>query len=272
MIREIENLIQQKVETIEPLFVGLSNDHVVVNHTFFVRLEKKNGRKDVTPKEEAYVEKKYGSMFHPSFPTLFFDVQNNIKVSLYQPHFQEFSANNATQKQLIQIATLLKALHQQKEGLDQISSFAPLKRMQLYKEEAQVPSHPFENWIKENYPSFEQEQVICHHDVVPGNLLMIEDHIELIDFEYVGLDDPYFDLASFISENNIRDQQMIFFFLEAYFSHMPNEKEKEKFAYYLKLNDLLWYYWAKMMERKTQQEVYKEIAKEKEEHLRSPFL
>ena len=92
MIEEIENILHQKVETIEPLFVGLSNDHVLINHTFFVRIEKKNGRKDVTPKEEAWIEEKYGNLFHPSFPTLFFDVDKNIKISLYQPHFEEFSS------------------------------------------------------------------------------------------------------------------------------------------------------------------------------------
>jgi len=272
MIEKIENLIHQQVETIEPLFVGLTNDHVLINHTFFVRFEKKNGRKDVTPKDEAWIEEKYGNLFHPSFPTLFFDVNQNIKISLYQPHFIEFSSLKATKEQLTQIATLLKKLHEQKEGLDTISSFEPLKRMQLYQKEAQITAHPLESWIKENYPNFHQEQVICHHDVVPGNLLIVHNHIELIDFEYVGLDDPYFDLASFISENNIRDQQMIFFFLEAYFLRKLTKKEIEKFAYYLKLNDLLWYYWALMMKRKTHQEVYLEIAKEKEEHLRSPFL
>lgn len=41
MIEEIENILHQKVETIEPLFVGLSNDHVLINHTFFVRIEKR---------------------------------------------------------------------------------------------------------------------------------------------------------------------------------------------------------------------------------------
>lgn len=272
MIEEIENILHQKIETIEPLFVGLSNDHVLINHTFFVRIEKKNGRKDVTPKEEAWIEEKYGNLFHPSFPTLFFDVDKNIKISLYQPHFEEFSSLNATKEQLKQIATLLKRLHALKEGKDHLSSFEPLKRMHYYRNEAQVEPHPLEKDIEENYTKYDQDLVICHHDVVPGNLLIKDGHIELIDFEYVGLDDPYFDLASFISENNIRDQQMIFFFLASYFLRKPQEKEIEKFAYYLKLNDLLWYYWALMMERKTHQEIFQEIAKEKEEHLRSPFL
>jgi thiamine kinase-like enzyme len=38
--------------------------------------------------------------------------------------------------------------------------------------------------------------VACHNDLLPGNVLFEEDRVWLIDYEYAGNNDPYFDLAN----------------------------------------------------------------------------
>lgn len=58
---------------------------------------------------------------------------------------------------------------------------------------------------------------LCHHDLNPLNIIIENNKIFLIDFEAAALSDIYFDLASFIIEQQIpaRQQQ---FFLEQYFA------------------------------------------------------
>lgn len=46
----------------------------------------------------------------------------------------------------------------------------------------------------------ERRQVLCHNDLVAANIMALDHNnsIRFIDFEFAGLNDPYFDLASFI--------------------------------------------------------------------------
>lgn len=44
-------------------------------------------------------------------------------------------------------------------------------------------------------------KVLCHRDLVPENVLVTPDSVELIDFEYAAVTSPYWDLASFLTEN-----------------------------------------------------------------------
>ena len=44
------------------------------------------------------------------------------------------------------------------------------------------------------------ERVICHRDLLPENVLIGPDGVELIDFEYAAFTSPYWDLASFLTE------------------------------------------------------------------------
>jgi thiamine kinase-like enzyme len=40
------------------------------------------------------------------------------------------------------------------------------------------------------------QMVACHNDLLPGNVLFQEDRVWLIDYEYAGNNDPFFDLAN----------------------------------------------------------------------------
>ncbi len=66
--------------------------------------------------------------------------------------------------------------------------------------------------IIEKYP---KEYVLCHNDLNPKNILFTKE-IKLIDFEYAGINDKYFDLASVCVEFQLNDvMQKIF--IDAYF-------------------------------------------------------
>jgi thiamine kinase-like enzyme len=47
------------------------------------------------------------------------------------------------------------------------------------------------------------KQVLLHNDLVEGNILKTKEGIKLIDFEYCGVGNALFDVASFLTERKL---------------------------------------------------------------------
>jgi len=63
---------------------------------------------------------------------------------------------------------------------------------------------------------YDTEYVLSHHDLNPYNLIWQKRTVKLIDFEYAGVSDLYFDLASVSVEFSLSPEQELYF-LESYF-------------------------------------------------------
>ena len=85
----------------------------------------------------------------------------------------------------------------------------------------------------------------------------------LIDFEYAADNNPLFDLASFLSENDIEDEKTRRHFLKFYFNKRCDDKIYRRIVRLMALQDILWYYWAQMHYISSKQLVYKRIAHHK---------
>src|SRR3954451_5170766 len=67
------------------------------------------------------------------------------------------------------------------------------------------------------------ELVPAHNDLLTANFLLDGDHIQLIDWEYAGMGDRWFDLGNFAVNNELDDDQETQL-LEAYFGEPPDER------------------------------------------------
>jgi len=74
---------------------------------------------------------------------------------------------------------------------------------------------------------YPKEYVLCHNDLNPQNIFFAKD-AKLIDFEYGGINDRYFDLASVCVEYKL-GAQMQKVFLEAYFESEYNLDKLEAY-------------------------------------------
>ena len=99
------------------------------------------------------------------------------------------------------------------------------------------------------------KQVILHNDVVEGNLLKIEGKIKLIDFEYSGLGNPIFDLASFCTEREITKEQ-----IDLLLSLYKDNIDKDDFKIVCVFLQVFWARWALYKFDTTGKEIYKTIA------------
>lgn len=79
-----------------------------------------------------------------------------------------------------------------------------------------------------------RDQVLCHNDLQDANIILSETNkVYFIDFEYAGVNDLYYDFASF--ENNA------FKVFEHYFNKPINEEEKKHIMFYQIYQSLQWY-------------------------------
>ncbi len=88
--------------------------------------------------------------------------------------------------------------------------------------------------IQNQMPYFSKEFVLCHNDLNPQNILWQDNTPMLIDWEYSGVNDRYFDLASVIVEFGLSGEKMRQF-LENYFDGGQYNKTKlDSFIKYYK--------------------------------------
>jgi thiamine kinase-like enzyme len=67
------------------------------------------------------------------------------------------------------------------------------------------------------------EPVLCHNDLLAGNLLVDDERLQIVDWEYAGMGDRYFDLGN-LAVNNGLDADAQERLLTAYLGESPGER------------------------------------------------
>jgi thiamine kinase-like enzyme len=70
----------------------------------------------------------------------------------------------------------------------------------------------------------EHDPVPCHNDLLAANFIWDERRVRIVDWEYAGMGDRYFDLANFAINNGL-DQRAQHALLELYFAAPPSETQ-----------------------------------------------
>jgi thiamine kinase-like enzyme len=89
-------------------------------------------------------------------------------------------------------------------------------------DEALEAAHKIERAVRDQ-PG--HEPVPAHNDLLPANFLRDGDRMQLIDWEYAGMGDRWFDLGNFAVNNELDDDQEDQL-LEAYFGEAPDDRKR----------------------------------------------
>lgn len=193
-------------------------------------------------------------------PLTYYDTETGIKISPYIPNLDIFESHTATK--LKAIAITLKSLHQQPVVHHEFDIDRHYRYYRDHIQDALVDLGPYES-ILDRRRTFPYDGVLCHNDLVAGNICFQGEKNYLIDFEYAGDNDLYFDLMSVLSENKIDDPTLRLTFLETYFDSPLTRYQQDKLDCYEAVHNLLWCAWAQMSYNQTQQSIFKTIALEK---------
>ncbi len=251
----IHKILGTKIKSITPIHQGVSNTSYLVNDQYVVRIKGDKKDKFYKSKNEKEILHKTARLYLSELVT-YLDKDGN-KVSEYIPNTHTFTGEK---EEVISAAKMLKKLHNSTE--DTKVKFNPFKRYYYYKKKGKGEDYQHEDRVIENVKKLYKKYplVICHNDVVDNNLLYTKNASYLIDYEFAGKNIYLFDLASFISENQIKDKRKIKLFLSTYGFNESNINELIEMIRFL---NLLWYYWAKERYNTTRRKIFLQIAEDK---------
>ena len=117
----------------------------------------------------------------------------------------------------------------------------------------------FNAWMDYLFLNYPKELAPCHIDPKLNNFMKKGRKLYLIDWEYSGMADPYFDLANFSLTNNLSEaeEKML---LDTYFKVSGKEYEHAKFLLYKFATDYLWVYWHLIKMRENEMVEYNEMS------------
>ncbi len=199
-------------------------------------------------------------------PTITIDKTCKVTLAIKANTFENSSY---THEKLISFANTLKRFHGAK--LVSKNIFSPFKQLRKYEENIKfklVDYSEYESLVSKTKNYWEKaKKVFCHNDLVPGNILFAN-KCYIIDWEYSGMNDKLFDVASFINENNLKGTTAESIFLSWYFDSLDNDT-LNALDMYDKFQSLLWSAWANMMYDQTGNSEFLDIFNDKIQRLKS---
>ena len=249
--------------SIKPLNKGLTNYNVLVQvgqDRFIVRFPKADTAHVVNRKHEVKALALIAKT-DLDVETVYFDVQTGIKITRYVPDLVTFNEYNEPDR-IERTALLMRRLHALITPIGE--PFDPIARYRQYRDHVKSPlisDHEAQSVI-DRLHHLTPHLTLCHNDWVPGNIGFSPAKDFLLDYEYAGDNDPFFDVMSFITENDITlDERQRF--LLAYFGQTPSNTDQERLNLYEAFHNLLWCTWAQMMWESRHEAIYQTIAQAK---------
>ena len=148
---------------------------------------------------------------------------------------------------IITLANILKNIHSIQ---GEYREFSPFQLLDVYYQgivffKVKIPSDvcAFLNKVDEirKYSEKFNAKIFCHNDFYTYNILKQKSKLYVIDWEFAGIGDPFFDLAT-ISFSNAYSAEQDALLLKSYFGFLEPEFEKLMYnmKYYNMVREVLW--------------------------------
>ena len=169
--------------------------------------------------------------------TIFFDEVSGDKAAKYvegtvltqvdiKPHLQD-------------IAAVLKKLHT--SCIKPASDYGHVERLALYETFTNENDPQYDllksKWIEIFKTRQDKPRVFCHGDAQRSNMVLATDRLYLLDWEYSGLNEIYYDIASF---GNIQFSDALDL-LDAYVGRKATKEEQDAVKFYRMFQALQWH-------------------------------
>jgi thiamine kinase-like enzyme len=183
---------------------------------------------------------------------IYFDEDSGIKISVYIENSKNIAqVDPCSPITLRSVSDLMKKTHSSKKCFSNSFNW----RMELNKYEhiiQKLNGDFFFDYatLKKQLLDFMEKNikktisVPCHNDTVPENFIVDSNgKTYLIDWEYSGMNDPSWDVASYILESKLTEEAIQYLLVD-YYGQLPTPEEIVKIKSYMVAQDLLWMVWA----------------------------
>lgn len=182
---------------------------------------------------------------------LYLNPDNGYKITRYLTNSRTGDANN--EADLIRMVDKLRDFHSLR--LEVAHSFPLFDQIQRYEDLRKNTPSAYSDYpttkravfsLKEYIDAQEKTFCLTHIDAVPDNFLFVEKEgdtqVQLLDWEYAGMQDPHVDLAMF-SIYALYQKDQIDHLLDLYFNHSCSIQTRIKIYCYVSICGLLWSNW-----------------------------
>jgi thiamine kinase-like enzyme len=170
--------------------------------------------------------------FAPRVVTLMGEPSCLVTTFVHGEHVEASALRRA--EVIAEVARNLRALHD--SGTELPTEFDPFRLYESYAETARTHGTDVPDGYDAALATAKQiedavrgeqghEPVPAHNDLLPANFLKDADGLQLIDWEYAGMGDRWFDLGNFAANNELSDEQEAEL-LEAYFGEPPDDRAR----------------------------------------------
>lgn len=236
---KVFNVEEGEVKILERLKLGMSNLVYLIqvnNKKYTFRIPGENSTVFV----DRHVEKNGLTLVEPyglCGKTIYFNDETGYKISEYIDGRVLYQ--NVKDDDYSKVANILHILHN--IPMDYINSYDPFETLDYYESLNSAKFEKDYHLIKEKlleYKDFlnKQKKVLCHNDAQPSNFVY-GDAMYLLDYEFVGANDPLYDVACF-GNNDIADGVKL---LDFYLNRKPNKDEKNRYYLWRTFQNIQWY-------------------------------
>ena len=271
--RQFEEITGKEARSIIEIKEGITNENYLINDAYVLRIPQKDHDPLINYKLENEVYTKIEPL-HFSEKIVYFDPKTGVKLSKFV-HKTRFYVKTPTNEQIRDVSKTLKKLHNQ--NIKVSKKYNAIDKLEYYKkyvDSAELLDEKYENLVVSQYKKIlaNEKLCLCHNDLVHHNLLFkFSGGLILIDWEYAAMNSPLFDLASFISENNLSDEQKEFF-IKDYYGYRYTKIKQKRVNSFIAFLDILFYYWALHYYKKRRLKIYFDIAIEKLNHIKNTMI
>lgn len=188
---------------------------------------------------------------------LYFNENTGLKIVEFIPEAETLNPKTGKREDnLIMVAGIFRTLHLSgEEMLDRFDVFDKITEYEtileqlngkLFEGHDEVKRQVLE--LEEDYKSIGVQLTPCHNDPLAENFVKSgENNMYLIDWEFSGMNDPYWDIAAYIIEAELSPAEETLFLLEYFEGHVTDENLRRLLMNKIFL-DFLWTIWALMKE------------------------
>lgn len=199
----------------------------------------------------------YGCRLGISPNISYFNEKTGVKLTDYVHHAETLCSLTIQQEDnMRQVASIFRTLHRSHINFgNDFNVFHEIRKYeelmikangQMYQGYGDIRSSVLR--LEERLTRLGVETVPCHNDAVPENFIKDDEgRIYLIDWEYSGMNDPYWELAALFLESVFEEDNQSYF-LDCYFDGNIPAEAHEKILIYEVLQDVLWAIWTVVKE------------------------
>lgn len=169
--------------------------------------------------------------------TLYLDLDSGIKMAEYVEG--EILSTLDRKQHLEAVSNTLKLIH--RSGIKALNDYDMKNRLKQYEKLNHHQNELYydlkDTWLS-LYKQYETDPlVLCHGDAQPSNFIIQNDRALVVDFEFSGNNDPYYDIACF-GNIDFEDAKAL---LDVYLGHKATKEELKKLIVFRMFQTLQWH-------------------------------